>query len=116
MPEIAHPEKGEEAQPWSSEAHNFTKKVIADNRGQIRLEFDPDYDQVDHYGRWLCWAYYTDSKTGEELLLNEELLRQGYAFCYTNRRTYHYSEAMFRRLKSAEDDAYQSRRGIHTKK
>ncbi|MGC4001794.1 MAG: thermonuclease family protein [Pirellulales bacterium] len=110
-PEIAHPEKTPptKAQPWSDDALRFT---VAATRGKsVRIEFDPDYEETDHYGRWLCWVYYRDG--GIEKLLNEELVRQGLAFVYDDRRRFPYSESIYRRLKAAQTEARRNRRGIY---
>ncbi len=114
-PEIAHPEKDPptKAQPWSNEAAAFTKARLLNQT--VRIEFDPDYDAEDHYGRWLCWVYYRDPRDGIEKLLNEELLRAGLAFAYDDRRKFHYSEAMYRRLKAAQREAQEGQRGIYSK-
>lgn len=114
-PEIAHPEKDPptKAQPWSAEALKFTEARLKNQT--VRVEFDPDYDAEDHYGRWLCWVYYRDQRDGSEKLLNEELLRQGLAFAYDDRRKFHYTEAMYRRLKAAQREAQEEQRGIYSK-
>jgi endonuclease YncB( thermonuclease family) len=114
-PEIAHPEKDPptKAQPWSNEAMRFTETRIKNQT--VRVEFDPDYDAEDHYGRWLCWVYYRDPRDGVEKLLNEELLRAGLAFAYDDRRKFHYTEAMYRRLKAAQREAQEEQRGIYSK-
>jgi endonuclease YncB( thermonuclease family) len=114
-PEIAHTDKDPptKAQPWSNEAMAFTKARID---GQtVRVEFDPEYDAEDHYGRWLCWVYYRDQRDGAEKLLNEELLRAGLAFAYDDRRKFHYTEAMYQRLKAAQREAQDEQRGIYSK-
>lgn len=113
-PEIAHPDKDPptRAQPWSAEAMAFTKARL--NGQTVRIEFDPEYDAEDHYGRWLCWVYYRD-RDGVEKLLNEELLRQGLAYAYDDRRKFHYTEAMYRRLKAAQREAQDEERGIYSK-
>jgi endonuclease YncB( thermonuclease family) len=113
-PEIAHPEKDPptRAQPWSAEAMKFTEARIKNQT--VRVEFDPEYDAEDRYGRWLCWVYYRD-RDGSEKLLNEELLREGLAFAYDDRRQYHYTEAMYRRLKAAQREAQDEERGIYSK-
>ncbi len=119
-PEIAHPEKDPptKAQPWSVEAMKFTEARLKNQT--VRVEFDPEYDAEDHYGRWLCWIYYRDQRDGTreggtEKLLNEELLRQGLAFAYDDRRKFHYTEAMYRRLKAAQREAQEEQRGIYSK-
>lgn len=114
-PEIAHPEKDPptKAQPWSAEAMQFTEARLKNQT--VRIEFDPEYDAEDHYGRWLCWVYYRDQRDGSEKLLNEELLRAGLAFAYDDRRKFHYTEAMYRRLKAAQREAQEERRGIYSK-
>ncbi len=112
--EIGHPEKDPptKAQPWSAEAMKFTEARLKNQ--MVRIEFDPEYDAEDHYGRWLCWVYYRDQRDGSEKLLNEELLRAGLAFAYDDRRKFHYSEAMYRRLKAAQREAQEGKRGIYS--
>jgi micrococcal nuclease len=63
-----------EGQPYSQRASRFTRSVL-DGR-KVRLEFD--VQRKDRYGRLLAYVY----PMGDEML-NEVLLRKGYAQVYT---------------------------------
>ena len=66
-PETKHPERGVE--PFGPEAYEFNKSLVD---GQtVRLE--KDVSETDRYGRLLRYVYVGD------LMVNEELLRQGLA-------------------------------------
>jgi endonuclease YncB( thermonuclease family) len=113
-PEIDHPEKSppQKAQPFAYTAMDFTVGIVKNKT--VRLEFDPDYQRTDDYGRWLCYVYYTDPQSGKVLMLNEELVRRGYAFVYRNRHRFNFNDAIFKRLSSAEDRATNEKLGIHS--
>jgi micrococcal nuclease len=92
-------------EPWGPEASEFTKQVVQGR--DVRLQFDKERE--DQFGRLLAYVWYHDEKSGQELLLNEELLRAGLA-----RATlwYNFSEAMKRRFRKAEEEARRAGRGI----
>jgi micrococcal nuclease len=96
-PESVKPEHPVE--PWGPEASEFTRQFL--RGGQVRLQFDRE--RIDQYGRLLAYAF-----VGEKLL-NEELLRAGLARAELQ---YHYSSAMKRRFREAQDAARAARRGI----
>lgn len=84
---------------WGPEASKFSQDFVASGRVSLRL----DDRRVDRYGRYLAYVYV------DRQMLNEELVRQGLA------RVSIYpgdSESMGRKLRSAEDEAKQLRRGI----
>ena len=73
----------------------------------MRLQFDKE--RADKYGRFLAYVWYVDEESGEELLLNEQLLRAGLGRALLN---HPYSETMKRRFRAAQQEARQARRGI----
>ncbi len=72
--EIANEHKGTGNQPGSVEASRFLEDLVDDDP-QIRIEFD--VDKRDKYDRLLgyAWAF----RNGNEVMLNEELVRAGHA-------------------------------------
>jgi micrococcal nuclease len=96
-PESVKPEHPVER--WGPEATAFTREFIAGR--QVRLRFDRE--RVDQYGRLLAYVWV------EERLLNEELVRAGFARFEPQ---YHYAEPMKRRFRSAQDEARSAQRGI----
>jgi micrococcal nuclease len=86
-------------EPFGPEATQFTRDFVAG--GQVRLEFDRE--RIDRYGRHLAYVWV------EGRMLNEELLRAGLGRFEPE---YHYSEAMKRRFRLAQDEARSARRGI----
>ena len=92
---------------WGPEASAFTRSLVQGR--DVRLEFDKE--RVDRYGRYLAYAWYRDEATGEERLLNEELIRAGLGRAATQFR---YSDAMKRRFRRAEEEAQAACAGIWT--
>lgn len=103
-PETVHPRIGK--QPFGEEASEFTKKTIEQAENIVRLEFDGD--EIDKYGRLLALVYVKTSD-GKEILLNEELIRQGLARAKTE---YNYSQEMKDRFLRAQTEAKNAKRGI----
>ena len=96
-PETVHPTK--KVQPGGPEASAFAKAAL--DRQTVRLEADPEGDQVDRYDRLLRYVYLN----GENF--NAILIREGYA---TAIRTFPYSRKReFLRLEAL---ARKARRGI----
>lgn len=58
-------------------ASEFTKNLIGD--GPVRLEADPTNSNRDRYDRLLRYIYNDDG-----VLVNGEIIRQGYGFAYTS--------------------------------
>jgi micrococcal nuclease len=103
------PRSGGQDQPLAEDAKAFTRR--ATESGQVRLEFDKE--RIDKYGRLLAYVWYLDRESGDELLLNEELVRAGLARA---RLGYSYSESMKRRFRAAESEAREARRGIWSRR
>jgi micrococcal nuclease len=72
-PETVDPRRP--VQYFGREASDFTKQLATGK--PVRLEFDRD--RTDRYGRTLAYVYLQP----EDLLLNAEIIRQGYGFAYT---------------------------------
>ena len=72
-PETVDPRRP--VQYFGKEASDFTKQLAMGSRA--RLEFDQD--RTDRYGRTLAYLYLQP----DNLLLNAEIIRQGYGFAYT---------------------------------
>lgn len=96
-PETVKPDHPVE--PFGPEATQFTRQFLAG--GTARLSFDRE--RVDRYGRQLAYVW-----VGERML-NEELLRSGLARFEPR---FHYSEAVKRRFRQAQQEAKQAGLGI----
>jgi micrococcal nuclease len=72
-PETVDPQRPVEY--FGTEASDFARHLATGKR--VRLEFDQD--RMDRYGRTLAYVYLQP----ENLLLNAEIIRQGYGFAYT---------------------------------
>jgi micrococcal nuclease len=96
-PESVKPDTPPE--PWGHEASEFTKQ-LAEGRN-VRLEFDRHRE--DQYGRTLAYVYLGD------LLLNEEIVRQGFSRAETR---FHFRSDFQKRFLAAEQEARQAKRGI----
>jgi endonuclease YncB( thermonuclease family) len=86
-------------EPWGREAAEFTRQFVSG--GAVRLRFDKR--RLDQYDRYLAYVFVADK------MLNEELVRAGLAHVLAYPGD---SESMTRRLRAAEQEARQSRRGI----
>ncbi|HEX4144243.1 MAG TPA: thermonuclease family protein [Pirellulales bacterium] len=86
-------------EPWGPEASAFTKQFLSG--GTVRLEFDDE--PRDAYDRYLAYVW-VDGQ-----MLNEALLRAGLARFEPN---FHYSSAMKRRFRQAQDEARHKHFGI----
>ncbi len=92
-------------QPLAREALAFAERAILGR--EVRLEFDKE--RTDKYGRFLAYVWFVEADGGEELLLNEELIRAGLA---TAELRYPYADRMKRRFRTAEQEAREARHGI----
>lgn len=90
---------------YGPEASAFTKLTVESAGNRIRLEFDGD--TKDKFERTLAFVY-INTPNGE-IMLNEELIRLGYARAQTQ---YKYSQAMKDRFSRAEAEAKAAKRGI----
>jgi endonuclease YncB( thermonuclease family) len=100
-PETVHPRKP--VQCFGREASKFTKR-LAQGR-TVRLEFDQANAHVlhrDKYQRTLAYVYLANG-----LLINREIIRQGYGHAYT-RYPFRYLED----FRAAEREARQNGRGL----
>lgn len=95
-PEI--PLQNSPGDPMALEAWDFNSDLVDGKK--VRLEFDEQ--KYDPYGRILAHVYVGD------LLVNEELLKQGLATVLTIEPNYMYSDIMH----DAEDEAKKQKRGI----
>jgi micrococcal nuclease len=86
-------------EPWGPEASAFTKHFVSG--GEVRLTFDRE--RVDRFGRFLAYVWVGDK------MLNEELVREGLARWEPH---FHYSEAMKRRFRAAQQQAQRAHRGV----
>lgn len=73
-PEVKDPRKP--IQCFGETASNFTKTLIGTNT--VRLEADPQNTNRDRYNRLLRYVYLPNN-----LLVNAEIIKQGYGFAYT---------------------------------
>jgi micrococcal nuclease len=73
-PEKNHPEKPVQCFAEAASAH--LKELIGDE--DVRLEADPTNQNRDRYGRLLRYVY-----TPESVLLNAQMILDGYGFAYT---------------------------------
>lgn len=104
-PETVKPNS--EVEPFGPEASAFTKEAVAQcgNRVYIRQ----DCDRFDKYNRNLAFVFLGDSDGAGVPFLNEELVRAGLARAIM---TFNYSPAIKRRLKKAQQEAIDAKRGI----
>ncbi len=84
---------------FARHAKSFTKSLI--NGRQVRLEYD--WQRADKYGRTLAYVY----RQNDDLLVNAEIIREGYGFPTTNFIFSRKDE--FRRL---GEEARRARRGM----
>jgi micrococcal nuclease len=86
-------------QYFGREASDFTKQLAMGK--QVRLEFDQD--RTDRYGRKLVYVYLQP----ENVLLNAEIIRQGYGFAYTQ-----FPFRMMEQFRALEREARDAGRGL----
>ena len=100
---IDAPEKrafGRPAQCYAAEADAKAQELLAGTT--VRLEFDPSKGRRDHYDRLLAYVWVGDT------LVNEWLIRHGYAREFTFNVPYRYREL----FKAAEAEARAAGRGL----
>lgn len=95
-------------QPLARDALLFTQRAVEGR--QVRLQFDKE--RADQYGRLLAYVWYIERDSGQELLLNEELIRAGLAEALLR---FPYSDSMKRRFRAAQSEAKNASRGIWSK-
>ena len=98
-PETVHPSRPVEC--FGQEASAAAKRLLTGER--VRLETDPTQGERDQYGRRLAYVYLEDGE-----MVNELLIRGGYAHEYTYRLPYRYQE----RFQAAERAAREAKAGL----
>jgi len=110
-PETVHPRKPVEY--YGKEASNFTKRMVEGKK--VRLEYD--WQRKDKYNRTLAYVYVMTndvrdmpefkSRASIELMLNAELIKQGYGHAYTK-----YPFKYLEQFRGYEREARESRIGL----
>jgi len=98
-PETKDPRKS--VQCFGEEASKKLTEMLTGK--EVRLERDDTQDDKDKYGRSLRYVYLTD-----DVLVNKEMISQGYGFEYTYEKPYKY-QADF---KAAQKEAEGAQRGL----
>lgn len=96
---IDAPELGQE--PWGKKAKRKLQDIIRRTDKSVRIELD--VEERDKYGRLLAYLWTKDGR-----LVNEEMVRSGYALLYTISPNVKYVE----RLREAQEMAYKKKVGI----
>lgn len=97
-PESVHPDKNKNTE-YGKKASEYTKKLVEGTK--VKLEFD--VSQTDKYGRLLAYVYL---ENGE--MLNEKLLKQGYAQIATYAPNVKYVE----KFKQIQKEARENKNGF----
>jgi micrococcal nuclease len=96
-PETVHPNKP--VQPYGPEASAYTKKRLD---GQtVTLEFD--VQQRDKYGRLLAYVWLGNAKNPKAEMLNQTLVKEGYAQVATFPPNVKYTDSFVKLQKQARD-------------
>lgn len=94
-PETKHPKKSVEL--YGKEASNYTCNKLK-SASKIILEFDSNSDLKDKYNRYLAWVFIDD------ILLQEELVSNGYAEVKYLYGDYKYTEKLLNKEKIAKKE------------
>ena len=94
-PETKYSAKGE--QPYGAEASEYTCKRLKE-ANNIKLEYDNNSDEVDDYGRHLVWVWV------DNILLQEELVKEGYAKVAYLYNDYKYTNKLLNKEKIAKNN------------
>jgi micrococcal nuclease len=89
-------------QYFGKEASQFTASLLKDQR--VRLEIQTIPTSRDRYGRLLAYVF----RESDNLLVNKEIIRQGYKHAYTN---YPFDSARMEEFRAAEREAREHKRG-----
>ena len=100
-PETVDPRKP--VQCYGKEASDETKGLLT-NR-EVRLKLNPNREEKDKYGRYLAYVYRDD-----DIFVNEELLKGGYAKEYTYGKKYDFQKE-FRDIEATAKEAKVGRWG-----
>ena len=93
-------------EPFGTEASDFTKRKIAEANHRVRLAFDGD--ELDKYNRCLAMVY-LQMPDGNEVWLNELLIRDGLARAQLQ---YRFSTGAKSAFRQAENEAKAAKRNI----
>ena len=93
------PEIGQEG--WGRRCRDHTAALLARSEWSVRAE--QDVESIDKYGRSLVYLFLSDGS-----MLNERLLRDGYAYLFTIPPNVKYTD----RLRAAQRSARESGKGI----
>lgn len=96
-PETKDPRKA--VQCFGQQASDYTKNLLLGK--QVRLESDPNDSDRDKYKRLLRYVYLGDT------LVNQELIKQGYAFTYVV-----FPFTKMEEFKASEQEARSNSRGL----
>src|SRR5271157_3490856 len=100
-PETKDPRKPVEY--FGKEASRFTASLVKGQ--QVRLEIQTSPTSRDKYGRLLAYVF----RESDDLLVNKEIIRQGYGHAYTK---YPFDPARMEEFRSAEREAREKQRGL----
>jgi len=101
-PETKHPNKP--IQCYGPEASMYTDQLLAGE--VVRLEVDPQSDEVDRYERKLRYVY----RSSDNLFINKALIEQGYGVSY---RSFEHSKLP--EFEQAEQLAMEANQGLWSK-
>lgn len=96
-PEIHHPRKGEE--PGGREAREANRRLV---EGRL-VRIEPDVQQRDRYGRLLAYVW-VRRPDGNEVMVNAELVRLGYAQVMTIPPNVRYTSTFLALQRRARDE------------
>jgi endonuclease YncB( thermonuclease family) len=98
-PETKDPRKP--IQYFGKEASNFTTQMVLGK--PVKLTFDSPHRPLDMYGRLLAYVHVNG------ILLNKEIIRQGYGHAYVK---YPFDRTMMAEFRAAEREARENKRGL----
>jgi micrococcal nuclease len=101
MPETKDPRKP--VQYFGMEASRFTSRLLKDQL--VRLEIQSNPTSRDRYGRLLAYVF----RQSDNLLVNKEIIRQGYGHASTK---YLFDPARMQEFRGAEREAREHQRGL----
>jgi len=100
-PETKDPRKPVEY--FGKEASRFTASLVKGQR--VRLEIQTSPTSQDRYGRLLAYVF----RQSDNLLVNKEIIRQGYGHAYTK---YPFDPGRMEEFRAAEREAREHQRGL----
>jgi len=99
--EIAHPEQGTEAECWGDAAAAWLAGWLREGT-TVRLEFDAEC--TDAYDRTLAYVWLPEAGPGgEDLMLNEQIIREGQAVVYEDFDNIRWAEPLYSAEAAAEN-------------